>query len=213
MKKVKSLLLFLGLGIILPLIGKLELVFHFKIILIVIVCSIMVLSQPPIDEKEAKKHINSDQNSVWLIMILALIGMIAPITEWAYLKNNLSQSISPTSIWGLSLMVLGLSLRIWAIQLLGQFFTSTVQIQKDHKIIRRGPYKLLRHPSYTGSWLTFLGLGLWLESSWGLILASLTMFIAYYFRIMTEEETLLKTFGKSYQEYQINTYRMIPFIW
>ena len=57
------------------------------------------------------------------------------------------------------LFVAGLILRWWAIIMLGRFFTVDVTIEKDHELVERGPFRIVRHPSYTGVLLAFVGLG------------------------------------------------------
>src|SRR5205085_6139499 len=61
---------------------------------------------------------------------------------------------------GLAIFMAGVVLRAWAIVTLGRFFTVHVAIASDHQLVRRGPYRLLRHPSYTGIWLIMMGLGM-----------------------------------------------------
>src|SRR3546814_1001771 len=69
---------------------------------------------------------------------------------------------------GIALMLSGMGLRWWSIRVLARHFTVDVAIRPDHELVRRGPYRLLRHPSYTGLLMTFLGfalcLGNWLRS-------------------------------------------------
>src|SRR5207249_5246499 len=67
---------------------------------------------------------------------------------------------------GIFLMFLGVLVRQYAIAILGRFFSLTVQIPEDHKVVEKGPYRLIRHPSYTGILITFIGLGLAVQS-WG----------------------------------------------
>ena len=61
------------------------------------------------------------------------------------------------------LFVAGLILRWWAIITLGRFFTVDVTIEKDHELVERGPFRIVRHPSYTGVLLAFVGLALSLQ--------------------------------------------------
>jgi protein-S-isoprenylcysteine O-methyltransferase len=61
---------------------------------------------------------------------------------------------------GLVLMWAGIALRQWAVSLLGRFFTVDVRVQSDQRVINRGPYRYVRHPSYSGMIITFLGLAL-----------------------------------------------------
>ena len=57
-------------------------------------------------------------------------------------------------------MVGGVAFRLWAVLSLGRFFRVAVTTQDDHRLIERGPYRRLRHPSYTGALVTLFGFGL-----------------------------------------------------
>jgi protein-S-isoprenylcysteine O-methyltransferase len=107
----------------------------------------------------------------------------------------------------------GVALRIWAIRHLGRFFTVDVGIQQGHHVIQDGPYRFVRHPSYSGSLLALTGVGC-LTFNWlGLILIVVCGLWAYAIRIPVEEKTLLAEFGAEYQKYAARTKRMIPGIY
>jgi len=75
-----------------------------------------------------------------------------------------------------------------------------------------GPYRFLRHPSYTGMLMILLGLGLasrtWLGTV--IILALFSLVISY--RIRVEEDALKAEFGTEYLEYAKKTKRLFPFL-
>lgn len=114
---------------------------------------------------------------------------------------------------GLLLMAGGLALRFWAIRVLARFFTIDVNIQPGHELIRRGPYRLLRHPSYTGSLMTFLGFGLALGNVWSLLVVMAPVTVAFLWRMRIEERVLAEAFPTQYPEYARQTKRLIPFVW
>ena len=113
---------------------------------------------------------------------------------------------------GIFLMLLGIVIRQYAIAVLGRFFSLTVRVAEDHKVVDRGPYKLVRHPSYTGVLVTFLGLGLAVQS-WAAILTLLIVFtVAYGYRMRVEEKTLISQLGEDYLNYMKRTKRLIPYM-
>jgi protein-S-isoprenylcysteine O-methyltransferase len=113
---------------------------------------------------------------------------------------------------GISLMSLGVVVRQWAIAVLGRFFSLTVKVAEDHKVIDKGPYRVIRHPSYTGVLITFIGLGFAVQSA-GAILVLLALYgLAFGYRMSVEERTLLAELGKDYGDYMKRTKRIIPFL-
>lgn len=110
-------------------------------------------------------------------------------------------------------IVIGLIFRVWAIRQLGNHFTATVQILDGHQLITSGPYQLIRHPSYLGAFMAFVGIGLLLNAFWGGIVSGTAMSTAYYFRIIAEEKTLIQYFGSDYLKYKEQTKMLIPCVW
>ena len=114
---------------------------------------------------------------------------------------------------GLLLFLAGIALRWWAIVYLGRFFTVNVAIAKDHRVVSDGPYRLVRHPSYAGALLAFLGLGL-LVHNW---LAALVLLVPitgmFLWRMNIEERALSAALGEAYSGYMARTKRLIPFVY
>lgn len=114
---------------------------------------------------------------------------------------------------GLLTIVCGMILRFISIISLGKFFTVDVAIRKDHKIKKDGMYRLIRHPSYTGSLISFLGFGLSLNNLFSLVIIFLPVFFAMLHRIKIEEKLLIDQFGMEYADYRKKTYILIPWIY
>jgi protein-S-isoprenylcysteine O-methyltransferase Ste14 len=116
-----------------------------------------------------------------------------------------------TMFWiGIALILTGIVIRASAIATLWRFFTVTVEIHESHELIDQGLYRLVRHPSYSGALLSFVGLGFafgnWLSLS--IILAGALIGFAY--RIHVEEQALVEHFGDRYRQYSARTKRLIP---
>jgi protein-S-isoprenylcysteine O-methyltransferase Ste14 len=120
----------------------------------------------------------------------------------------------PDSIFyvGIFLMFLGVLVRQYAIAVLGRFFSLSVQISEDHKVIDKGPYRLIRHPSYTGILITFIGLGLAVQSLGALLVLVLFFAVSFGYRMYVEERALLSGLGQDYASYMRRTKRLIPFL-
>jgi protein-S-isoprenylcysteine O-methyltransferase Ste14 len=113
---------------------------------------------------------------------------------------------------GIALMLLGIALRWWAIRTLGQFFTRDVATRGDQVVVENGPYRLIRHPSYSGTLLTVLGVGVALTNWVSIIVAVGCSLAGHLYRVRIEEAALRKALGKPYEDYVRRTRRFIPFV-
>jgi protein-S-isoprenylcysteine O-methyltransferase Ste14 len=107
----------------------------------------------------------------------------------------------------------GIALRVWAILTLDRFFTFVVGISADHRVVQRGPYRLLRHPGYAGALLTLLGVGVAVRNWLSLLLIVAVPALALAIRITVEEAALAGALGAEYRAYADRTARLIPGIW
>jgi protein-S-isoprenylcysteine O-methyltransferase len=124
-------------------------------------------------------------------------GHVAPIWRWA----------------GVALLAAGLALRAWAMRTLGRHSTRTLRAVEEQQVVDRGPYRLVRHPGYTGSLLVWtgyaLGLGSWLATA-----ATAGLLGAVYLRRIDAEEALLRSaLGERYVAYEHRTKRLVPFVY
>jgi protein-S-isoprenylcysteine O-methyltransferase Ste14 len=114
------------------------------------------------------------------------------------------------AISGLALLLTGVAFRWVAIYTLGKYFTGTVLIKEDHRLVRTGLYKHLRHPAYTGALVAHLGLGLSFSNWFSLSLSFIPYVVAAMYRMSVEEQALRQAFGEEYITYSRNTKRLIP---
>ncbi len=111
---------------------------------------------------------------------------------------------------GIAVMIGGIALRQWSITILGRFFSRTLDVQSGQKIIEAGPYRYVRHPSYTGILLFCVGMGL-AVASWVAVLIALAVFaVAFGYWIYVEEKILVRELGSNYVDYMKRTKRLIP---
>jgi len=111
---------------------------------------------------------------------------------------------------GAAVALAGLTIRGWALRTLGRFFTMPITIAEDHRIVQGGPYRWIRHPAYTGGFLTMTGLAIALGSWLGVFVTLAAGIIVYVYRIQIEEAALRSRFGSEYEEYARRTYRLLP---
>jgi protein-S-isoprenylcysteine O-methyltransferase Ste14 len=114
---------------------------------------------------------------------------------------------------GFVILLAGLVLRSWSIKTLGAYFTAAVKVSTDQPVITAGPYRMLRHPSYTGLLLIMTGIGL-ASANWvGLAGMALLTLAGLLWRIHAEERALLTTLGDPYRAYAARHKRLVPLVW
>jgi protein-S-isoprenylcysteine O-methyltransferase len=147
---------------------------------------------------------------IWTTITLAVFASIQVVNRGA------ARLPGPMLAWALAGIVVlagGLAVRWTAILTLRRAFTVDVAIAEDQRVVDHGIYRVLRHPSYTGSLLAFLGMGL----AYGDWLAGLVLFLpiaaAFSYRIRVEERALRAAFGEDYDRYARRTKRLVPFVY
>ena len=152
----------------------------------------------------------SSLHVLWVAICIGVnVGVILSFQHIGYFGHG-----SPMfPIAGLILIVCGLLVRWFAIFSLKDQFTVDVSITKDHRIISKGVYRIVRHPAYAGSLLSFLGLGLFFANYLSILMIFVPICSAFLYRIHIEEKTLIATFGDEYLNYCRSTKRLIPGIW
>jgi protein-S-isoprenylcysteine O-methyltransferase Ste14 len=155
-----------------------------------------------------------DRWTKWIIVLASRIAILAAFAI-AVLAPALRAFANTWWTLGLGVIVVlaGVALRAWAIVTLGRYFRREVTIEPGQRLVRSGPYRLLRHPSYTGILLSVGGLGLAVGSWVGAAVAVLIMFAGMLPRIHVEEHALAATFGAEYDDYARSTARLVPSIW
>ena len=127
--------------------------------------------------------------------------------------TTMTSATSVFVFWfGVALVYAGLAFRLYAITVLGRYFTPSVAVVADQQVVEDGPYKFIRHPAYTGLLVMFLGFGL-SSTNWLSLLALMgCALIGLSYRIHVEERVLQEHLGHRYQEYMQRTKRLIPFV-
>jgi protein-S-isoprenylcysteine O-methyltransferase Ste14 len=110
-------------------------------------------------------------------------------------------------------MLAGTAGRQWAISSLGRFFTLEVHVADDQTVVEHGPCRLVRHPGYAASLLTFTGMGLVLGNWLSLLVVVGLPLVGYLRRIQVEERALTIELGEAYVRYAATHRRLIPGLW
>src|ERR1700730_7205812 len=161
--------------------------------------------------RSSAKTVSKDTNSLrvlWIVIIVCIWLSIRAQGRWP------QAVLPPWSIpTGVAIFVGGMVLRWYSIIYLGRFFTVNVAIAADHQLIDTGPYRFVRHPSYTGALLAFIGFALVMRNWASVLLISVPIFFAFLYRIHVEERALLAALGDRYRVYSEKTKRLIPFVY
>jgi protein-S-isoprenylcysteine O-methyltransferase len=156
------------------------------------------------------KQDRSTLGVLWLVIMASVAAGVYVARHWpaAALPHGRMFALA-----GVVLLFAGLILRWWAIITLGRFFTVDVTIEKDHDVVERGPFRMVRHPSYTGVLMAFVGFALSLRNWAALLVILLPIGAAFINRMNVEEEALSRALGRRYTDYMKRTKRLLPFVY
>lgn len=171
------------------------------------VALIVLLSQPATDLRESASRASADRGSA-----LGIFGSMFAAQLFSALdfSRGSHAGAGVAFVIGACVAVFGLALRLWAIRTLGRFFTSTVRVVGDQAVVRSGPYRVLRHPSYTGALLAAFGTAVAFASPLGAALVLALCIPAYLYRIRTEEFALMSQLGEPYRVYRRESWGLVP---
>lgn len=149
-----------------------------------------------------------DRGSYRVLWTLLIAGTVAGSMVKSLLR------MPPELFWvGIALIAIGIVIRATAILTLRRYFTVRVTIQDSHDLIERGLYRWIRHPSYAGALVSFVGLGIAFGSWLSLAIILAAALIGMGYRIRIEERALIGHFGDRYRDYAARTKRLIPGIY
>ena len=107
----------------------------------------------------------------------------------------------------------GLAVRVWAVVTLGRSFSTFVHVDAGQPVVTSGPYRWVRHPSYTGLLLITLGFGLGIGNWLSVVVCVVVPLLGLLPRIAVEESELTRVAGEDYRSYQQATHRLVPGVW
>lgn len=146
----------------------------------------------------------------WLPLLIAVL-LLGP-GDWFGHSLLREQFVPHTTLMyslGLGLAACGAALAIYSRALLGQNWSATVQLKHKHELITHGPYRLIRHPIYTGLLLLFLGNAI-MVGDWRGLLAVAIVLASFWRKLRLEETWLANYFGEPYRLYCTRTKALVP---
>ena len=146
---------------------------------------------------------------IWLIMAYLLL------TRGHRLPYPFNVRIIPATEvvqWMAAILcIAGLAFCVWARATLGRNWSGTITLKEGHELIERGPYRLVRHPIYTGMMAMILATAITYGHLGGIV-AVLLAFVSFWIKLSDEEKLMLQQFPDQYRSYQQRVKRIIPFV-
>ena len=158
----------------------------------------------------ARQPVKKREKEPFVVLFSPLLfNMIIPIPV-GYLRIG----VLPSYLFhpGLVIMIAGFIIYYWTVLALGRFTSGFTQVITDHKVVRKGPYRFVRHPIFASEILSFVGLGLALQSWVALLIILIGGGVSYAIRIRIEERFLTAELGDEYVQYMKSVKRIIPHI-
>jgi protein-S-isoprenylcysteine O-methyltransferase len=185
---------------ILPAAGNAAALAHpqlWLLLLLGILASVFQPSYSPFKKPVTPEDRGTAAQNVWSVYVTQL----AAVLEAVYFRYPGSFRWDAVSSVALTVMLLGLVLRTWAVLTLGRWFTWYVTVQPGQRVIRSGPYRFLRHPSYAGALLSYVAGPLFLHAWVAALAAGILLPLAFQRRIRHEEALMKDCFGGQYERY------------
>ena len=153
-----------------------------------------------------------DKGSLRMMWRIILISLCVALLAKRFLPIAICGTSHCEDV-ALALLCLGMAIRWGSIIYLGRYFTVNVAITEGHRLVVTGPYRYVRHPSYTGLLITFLGVAIHTNNWVGLFALTIPVFFAISRRIAVEESVMLDEFASAYADYCRRTKKLIPLLY
>ena len=154
---------------------------------------------------------SAERARYWLLLLIGYFVVtkssgLPPPFNWLVVPHTTS------SAWvGVFLCISGLVFAIWARVILGTNWSGVITLKEDHELIERGPYRIVRHPIYTGILAMSAGTAIAM-GYFGSFLGLILLFVSFWLKLKREEDLMLKHFPAKYPAYQRRVKRIIPFL-
>ena len=185
-------------------------IIHWTRLLYLLLAAVWLGSLPFVKRNVQQQSISSTlQNTIVFAVGLFLLFGSPSTPDW--FNQPVFPVTFPLALAGLGLTICGTGLSIWARLVLGENWSSFPSVKHNHALIVTGPYRIVRHPIYTGLLIALLGSAL----QYGLVrsfLAVLTCAVGLYLKVSAEEEFMVQRFGEAYIRYRRGVNALVPFL-
>lgn len=156
---------------------------------------------------KTKDDKNSTKIIIFAFFIIVIASELLEYFQWGEFKNKIISRVA------LAFMLSGLVIRIYSMSRLKKFYTRTLIITDQQKLVKTGIYKIVRHPGYLGTVMIWIFFGLAIQNLIVFFIALVLILFAYNYRIKVEEKMLLTQFGKEYANYKKLSWKIIPYVY
>ena len=166
----------------------------------------------------ARQRLRASGPPAWDRSALVLLPCLATAVALAQVLGRRGGLLWPGGlVWpvvaGVVLIAAGIGLRAWSIATLGRFFQYWIKVQPGHRVVTGGPYRYVRHPSYTGIALVLAGIALACDDIWSLVAVAVLGGAGLAVRIRAEERQLTQALGAEYEHFAAGRKRLVPGLW
>jgi protein-S-isoprenylcysteine O-methyltransferase Ste14 len=145
------------------------------------------------------------------ILLVGVYLIFAKQTGILWLDRQLFLVTTPVALAGLAVVLIGVVFSIWARFILGGNWSNSVTVKENHTLVLRGPYRVVRHPIYSGILLGMIGSALQrgeMRSLAGVIICG----FSFWLKTQAEEKFMVQRFGEEYLQYCHKVKALAPFI-
>ncbi len=160
----------------------------------------------------SKRTVRRQTSTSWMIQaVLTWVGFLLLLQPMRFGAMNVRfvPAASASTFCGVVLTAAGIGFAIWARFTLGRNWSSTVTVKQDHELIRQGPYRVVRHPIYSGMLLAMLGTAIGYGKVACLIGVAI-VFLGFWIKWRIEERFMIEQFGAQYIQYRREVKAVIP---
>jgi protein-S-isoprenylcysteine O-methyltransferase Ste14 len=187
---------------------------------IVFVCIIVISRVPEVisasrwrPQRDPTAH-KADRGSFVVMSVVVGGGVIvACVLAAVWTAATIPWFRPQLTVAGIVIILLGSALRWWAIFTLGPYFTFEVAVRSTQSVVQSGPYRFVRHPSYTGILIMLLGVGIALTNWASIVVILVCGLTGLLYRVRVEERALVEALGQPYVDYMRHSKRFIPFVY
>ncbi|MHB8753671.1 MAG: methyltransferase family protein [Candidatus Acidiferrales bacterium] len=162
-------------------------------------------------KQKAERQSAASRAAYLLFTVLAFVLLMSDTSRVYLLQIRVVPPTFAFALSGALLCILGTSFTLWARRIIADNWSSDVAFKKEHELVEKGPYSIVRHPIYTGMLIMFLGTAI-VGGAVAQFVAFVLVCVGFWIKIKQEESLLAAHFPNEYPAYQKRTRRIIPFI-